>query len=208
MGNQNEYPNKNGNGSNGITYRYFNDRSNIVIPFGFGLSYTQFKYSNLTLNITKSNKNNKNINDESRKIKKNNNKNASYDYVLDDPCAIIGISFNVENVGKYDGDEVIQAYVKQLNASVPVPNIRLGDFERIDTIKVNETRKVSLVLTPRYRSVVYNESSPNWYTPDIRIESGVFSIYVGGGQPGDVDTLETNVLVTKNSSFYSCENQD
>eukprot|EP01084_Bolivina_argentea_P041129 75902_1 len=185
MGNMNEYPN---GGKYGITYRYFNKKDGILIPFGFGLSYTQFKYSDLSLNITK-----------------NGN-----DYTLDDPCGVIQISFNVTNSGDIDGDEVVQIYVKQPHATVPVPQIRLGDFERVEIIKSGETRNVKLILTPRYRSSVFNKTSKNWYTPDIQIEKGIIELYVGGGQPDNPfkGYLSTNVSVTQSASFYNCDNQD
>ena len=68
---------------NGITYRYFN--GNVIFPFGYGLSYTQFKYSNLRINTT------------------NNNININ-------PCDVIKITVNVANIGNLDGDEVVQMY--------------------------------------------------------------------------------------------------
>eukprot|EP01084_Bolivina_argentea_P317680 550832_1 len=188
--NMNEY---NMNGFNGITYRYFNQSINgIVIPFGFGLSYTQFKYSDLSLNISK-----------------NDNSDG---YILYDPCGVIKISFNVTNVGRFIGDEVVQLYVKQVHATVPVPNIRLGDFERINLIQINETLNVNLILTPRYRSSVFNHTSKIWYEPDIQIEKGVIKLYIGGSQPnnetvGKYSYLETSVMINASTSFYDCVNQ-
>lgn len=49
----------------------------------------------------------------------------------------------------------MQLYVKQPNASVPVPNVRLGDFSRVAVAK-GKTVTVSLQLTPDYRAIVPN----------------------------------------------------
>ena len=166
---------------NGTTYRYFN--GDVLFPFGFGLSYTTFEYSNLRTNVSGN--------------------------MLDDPCAIINVTVSVKNTGKMDGDEVVQLYVEQPDATVPRPNVRLGDFERVEDIKVGEERNVSLILTPRYRSVVYNGTQEPWYKPNIMIEQGNVVISVGGGQPKYFNgALKTTIKVTKSVSFYTCDNQD
>lgn len=51
--------------------------------------------------------------------------------------------------------KVVQLYVKQPHASVPVPNVRLGDFERV-VIQKGQTVTVTLNLTPDYHSIVPN----------------------------------------------------
>eukprot|EP01084_Bolivina_argentea_P002563 4742_1 len=86
-GEMNEYA------GNGVTYRYFNGE--VLYPFGYGLSYTTFKYSNLRTNIT------------------NNQANG---------CDVIKITVTVTNSGSVTGDEVVQLYVNQtMSATVPVP---------------------------------------------------------------------------------------
>merc|ERR1719476_1083565 len=131
-------------------------------------------------------------------------------YVLDDPCAVIEVSFQVENVGNVVGDEVVQMYVKQPDATVLVPQIRLGDFERIGDIGVGESRGAKLLLTPRYRSSVFNETSEVWYEPDIQIEKGTIELYVGGGQPDNPfkGYLKTTVEIMKGAALSTCDNQD
>ena len=76
--------------SPGWTYRYYNKKP--AIPFGFGLSFTEFKYSGLTLDAA----------------------------TPADPCAPIGVNVTVANVGKMDSDEVVQCYIKQPNASTGI----------------------------------------------------------------------------------------
>jgi beta-glucosidase len=82
------------------TYMYFDQP--VLYPFGHGLSYTQFEYSNLILS--------------SDKIKKDEE---------------IEIQFAVQNIGKLSGDEVSQVYVHNVNASIEVPINQLKRFQRI-----------------------------------------------------------------------------
>ena len=85
----------------GRTYRYMTDTDNIMYPFGFGLSYAEFEYSNLVM---------------PDKLK------AGEELVF---------SVKVKNVSKIAADEVIQVYVSDLEASVEVPIRRLAAFDRI-----------------------------------------------------------------------------
>jgi beta-glucosidase len=82
------------------TYMYFDQP--VLFPFGYGLSYTQFAYSNLEL--------------DSDRIKKDGE---------------IQVQFTVHNVGKTKGDEVAQVYVHQLNTPLNVPINQLKRFLRI-----------------------------------------------------------------------------
>ena len=67
---------------NGLTYRFLRNMSNVVIPFGFGLSYTTFAY-----------------------------KNASATKYNFNPCDVIAVTVVVENMGDMSGDEIVQLYV-------------------------------------------------------------------------------------------------
>ncbi len=99
---------------NGRTYMYF--KGEPLYAFGFGLSYTEFKYSNLTVS--------------SDKISGKN---------------LIAISIDVKNTGQMDGDEVIQMYIRHLNSSVERPFKELKGFQRIK-IKKGETKKAKMQL--------------------------------------------------------------
>ncbi len=81
------------------TYRYF--KGEPLYPFGYGLSYTTFKYSRF-------------------KVDKTYNSGDT-----------VEISVNVKNTGKIAGDEVVQVYLSNLSSSVPVPVRSLKAFKRI-----------------------------------------------------------------------------
>jgi beta-glucosidase len=83
----------------GKTYRFFSQEP--LYPFGFGLSYTTFTYSNLVIPQTA---------------------------VAGDK---VKVSVTVKNSGKMDGDEVVQLYLTDEKASTPRPIRQLEGFERI-----------------------------------------------------------------------------
>ena len=165
---------------NGLTYRYF--KNDVMFPFGFGLSYTTFKYSNLTI------------------VNGNTLLNA---------CDLINMSVLVTNTGNYDGDEVVQLYLTQPNATVPVPRVRLADFERV-SINKGESEMVYLSVTPKFHSVVYNSSNQTWYKPNIYVEKGYINLYVGGGQPFHYKPfcLNASVFINNDSPLAKCKIQD
>ena len=87
-----------------------------LYPFGYGLSYTTFNYSNL---IVTPETQIQNVN--------------------------VNISVDITNTGKYKGDEVVQLYYKQEQSSVTVYETQLRGFERI-TLKPGETKTVQFHL--------------------------------------------------------------
>ncbi len=129
----------------GRTYRYFEGEP--LYPFGYGLSYTTFKYSSPVL--AKEGKIGENIN----------------------------VKVTVTNTGKRDGEEVVQLYLKDEEASTPRPKVQLEGFKRVQ-INAGESKEVEFELTPRQFSMIG--------TDDKRvIEPGWFTISIGGGQPDD-----------------------
>jgi beta-glucosidase len=99
---------------NGHTYMYF--KSEPLYPFGYGLSYTTFSYSNLEVSSNK--------------------------LTLDGE---ITVRVTIQNSGNRTGDEVIQLYVKHLNSQVIRPLKELKGFKRV-TIKPNESKTVEIPL--------------------------------------------------------------
>jgi beta-glucosidase len=138
----------------GRTYRYF--EGDPLYPFGYGLSYTTFVYSNLMVEDTISTVN------------------------------PLSVSVDVENTGQYDGDEVVQIYLKHVDASVPVPIHALVSFKRIHLNK-GEKKTVALALDPSCLSVI-NDKNQRIVFP------GNIIIYAGGGQPGEKNITSGKIL--------------
>ncbi|XP_022105195.1 probable beta-D-xylosidase 2 [Acanthaster planci] len=107
------------------TYRYFFGEP--LYPFGYGLSFTQFSYTNLTLGRT-----------------------------TISPCDDLLVYVTLVNIGKYPGDETVQVYIKWHNASVPTPNIQLAAFNRFKTT-VKNTVTALLRVPARVRAVFTDE---------------------------------------------------
>jgi len=144
----------------GRTYRYFEGQP--LFPFGYGLSYTQFSYTNLQLPSS--------IN-AGDKLK---------------------LTVTVQNTGKVAGDEVVQLYVKDQTASVPVPICALQGFKRIH-LNPGEQRDVEFELTPRQLAVIQIQSDNEGI--QRMVEPGKFEITVGGILPGG--TSPTTELISR-----------
>jgi beta-glucosidase len=143
------------------TYRYFQQEP--LYPFGFGLSYTKFSYSNLQ---------------NPSKVKMNES---------------ITVSVDVTNTGDLDGDEVVQLYLTDAQASTPRPIRQLEGFERIH-LKKGETKTVSFILQPRQLSMINKQ--------DMRvIEPGWFTVTVGGEQPGFFGRTDSETTSTVSGRF-------
>ena len=143
-----------------------------VVPFGHGLSYTTFTYKNLVSPSSVS------------------------------ACGLILVNVSVTNTGQMVGDEVVQLYVKQSPGSVPAPQVRLADFQRIRLINPQETRTVTLVVRPEYRAVVLNAADA--YSDQRTIVAGSIQVAVGGNQPGFGPTLTATIKVTGGSPLNKC----
>jgi beta-glucosidase len=86
------------------------------------------------------------------------------------------ISVEVQNTGKIAGDEVVQLYVKDMEASVPVPIRALQGFKRIH-LQPGEKRTVEFTLQPKQLAIIDENAK-------YVVEPGVFEIAVGGLLPG------------------------
>ncbi len=140
----------------GRTYRFMEEEPHY--RFGFGLSYTRFEYRNLEVSGFAQ---------------------AVAGPVDEQSRTECRVAVDVVNVGERDGDEVVQLYIKDQEASVPVPRHHLEGFKRIH-LRAGETRNVSFQLRP-IQLACYNDDGRPY------IEPGEFRISVGGGQPDDPD---------------------
>lgn len=107
------------------TYRYLKQKP--LYPFGYGLSFTSFKYSNLKI--------------IPQKVK---------------PKDIVTVSVEIENSGNYDGFEIIQLYLKKLSSSTTLPIRELKGFKKI-YLKKNKKLTVSFKLTHKNYSIIIDD---------------------------------------------------
>jgi beta-glucosidase len=130
----------------GRTYRYAEKEP--LYPFGYGLSYTRFEYSN---------------------IRADKQALGSRDEVV--------VSAEVANVGERAGDEVVQLYVKALDAPFVVPLHELRGFVRIP-LEPGQAQRISFTLTARDLSLI-DMSGKRVFLP------GRVRVYMGGSQPDE-----------------------
>lgn len=127
-----------------VGYRHF-DKENIepLFPFGFGLSYTTFEFSNLKLSKTSMSK--------------------------DDELTI---EVTVKNTGKVTGDEIVQLYISDKEASVEREVKSLKGFKRV-SLKAGESKTVSMSIDKSALSF-YDVDSKSWV-----VEPGEFEVLIG-----------------------------
>ena len=113
----------------GRTYRF--SEAEPLFPFGYGLSYTRFRYSALKLS------------------KKTIAAGAP-----------VTASVTVKNVGKLEGDEVAQLYISHLDATVPVPRLHLEGFERVSRLRPGESRRIEFTLLPEQFAAYRDDGAP------------------------------------------------
>jgi beta-glucosidase len=101
------------------TSKYLDVSWTPLFPFGHGLSYTEFKLSNLRLGAAQVS-----------------------------PTGTLDVSVDVANLGRRAGDEVVQLYVQDVVARVTRPVQELRGFERV-TLEPGETRRVDFTLGPQ-----------------------------------------------------------
>lgn len=142
------YPGENGKVYYGeglfVGYRYY-DKKRIepLFPFGYGLSYTTFAYSNLTLNAP----------------------------TFAAPEAI-RVSVDVTNTGARPGQEVVQLYVRDVEARLARPEKELKGFAKIH-LQPGETRAVTFTLDLRSLAY-YDPAEQGWIA-----EQGTFEVLIG-----------------------------
>lgn len=133
-------------------YRYYDTRKvTPAFPFGFGLSYTSFSYSNLYTSV-------KNI----------------------DGKAAVSVSFTVRNTGSRDGAEVAQVYVRDRECAVPRPDKELKGFAKV-FLKKGEQKKITVLLNEQAFSYYKIAGNKFGYDPgefDILIGSSSASVHL------------------------------
>ncbi len=132
-------PNEN---STGYVSSYIDLKNSPKFPFGYGLSYTKFNYSDLKLS--------------SAKIKNNET---------------IKVSFQLSNVGKVAGEEVVQLYLQDKFGSVVRPVLELKDFQKV---KLNAGESKTIEFTIDKEKLSFYNDKIEWVA-----EPGDFEVMIG-----------------------------
>ncbi len=140
----------------GRTYRYF--KGTPLYPFGYGLSYTTFGYSDLQL--------------------------ASSSVTVD---GRLSVSVTVKNSGSRAGDEVVQLYVRSLHAGPWRSNKELRGFQRV-SLQPGEQRRISFDLAPRTALRYYDDQQHAYAVDPGRyeVQVGASSADIRLSEPFDV----------------------
>ncbi|MCS7005269.1 MAG: fibronectin type III-like domain-contianing protein [Cytophagales bacterium] len=137
------------------TRGYVADTTTALYPFGYGLSYTTFEYSNLRLQ---------------KKVI--------------EPKESVVVYVNIQNTGDYEGEEVVQLYIRDEVSSVVKPLRELRDFRKI-RLKPGEMQTVGLELS--------FEKLALWDAHmQFRVEPGTFTSYIGGSS---TNTMSEKIIV-------------
>ncbi|KIQ18043.1 beta-glucosidase [Flavobacterium sp. MEB061] len=132
-------PNEN---ATGYVSSYIDLKNSPKFPFGYGLSYTKFNYSDLKLS--------------SAKIKSNET---------------IKVSFQLSNVGKVVGEEVVQLYLQDKFGSVVRPVLELKDFQKV---KLNAGESKTIEFTIDKEKLSFYNDKIEWVA-----EPGDFEVMIG-----------------------------
>lgn len=124
----------------GRTYRYFKGKA--LYPFGYGLSYTDFRYSSLKM-PTACNTTDKEI----------------------------PVTVTVKNTGKMDGEEVVQLYVSHPDKKILVPVTALKGFKRI-YLKAGEAKQITFSLSSEDLSCVDENGIRKVLPGTVKIQVG------------------------------------
>jgi beta-glucosidase len=128
----------------GRTYKFI--KENPLFPFGYGLSYTKFEYSDLKLATT----------------------------ILQPGQTVSGM-VTVTNIGSVAGDEILQIYLKDEEASVRVPHHKLCAVKRV-SLKPKEAITISFTIDAEQFMIIKDDGSKAY-------ETGSYTVYAGGSQP-------------------------
>jgi len=120
-------------------------------PFGFGLSYTRFEYNDLQIEDF-----------------------PSFDRPLK-------LTFALTNTGPRDGEEVVQIYLKVLNAPLNAPHYSLIGFKRL-ALRAGQSQVVVFEITAE-KLMSFDEQG------QMHLLSGKYEVFVGGCSPGETGQM-------------------
>ncbi len=124
----------------------FMDECNTPLyPFGYGLSYTQFKYSDISVSNT----------------------NPKGDQTIQ-------ASITLTNSGNYDGAEVVQLYIRDIVGSITRPVKELKGFEKV-FLKKGESKKITFNISPEDLKFYNNSLKYDWEAGEFELMIGTDS---------------------------------
>ncbi|WP_437369878.1 beta-glucosidase BglX [Maribacter litoralis] len=128
---------------------YLDSEISPLFPFGYGLSYTTFEYSSIAV--------------DKKKITQNEG---------------VNVSVTVKNTGNYDGEEVVQLYLKDEVRSITPPKRQLKGFKKV-FLKKGETKTVTITLSA---------DDLKFYNSELEFvsEPGKFMVFVGGNSNAEL----------------------
>lgn len=192
-----------------IGYRYYDKKKmDVLFPFGHGLSYTEFVYSDLKIKkagirsdfscVSTEMKNRGSENPG--EVKNLRERTAVSDKITDQDSIIV--TCKVKNTGCCAGKEVAQLYISQPESEVIRPVRELKGFQKI-SLKPGEEKAVTFVLDGR-AFAYYEEKIHDWY-----VQSGNFVIEIGSSSRDirlkesiEIEgTVELPVVYTENSTI-------
>lgn len=149
-----------------IGYRYYDKKKmDVLFPFGFGLSYTSFQYSNAKLSIN------------GQAVSVSATKSADTGSETPDSLTVTGIipsitakdtdkiqvSVDITNTGTVAGQEIVQLYVKNAVCEESRPEKELKNFEKV-YLEPGETKTITLELDQR-SFAYYHTEIHDWFAP-------------------------------------------
>lgn len=124
---------------------YMDECNTPLYPFGYGLSYTKFNYSDVTVS---------NVNPKGNQT--------------------IQASVTVTNSGNYDGAEVVQLYIRDLVGSITRPVKELKGFQKV-MLKKGESKKITFDITPESLKFYNGDLKYDWESGEFDIMIGTNS---------------------------------
>ncbi len=131
---------------NHFVSKYLDIPNTPLYPFGYGLSYTTFRYSDIKLN-------------------KKNLKSGE----------TLTASVNITNIGKIQGKETVQLYIQDLFASITQPVKKLIGFKQV-TLNPGETKEISFVIKPSNMEILNQDMKKVIEPGDFKVFIGTNSI--------------------------------
>jgi beta-glucosidase len=131
-----------GKGFQKFRSNYLDESNDPLYPFGYGLSYTTFAYSEIKLSSTS--------------LKGNNTLTAT---------------INLTNTGNKPGKEVVQLYIRDIIGSITRPMKELKGFQKID-LKAGETKTVTFSITPNDLKFYNYDLKYDWEPGELEIMIG------------------------------------